>query len=280
MAIVRTDDEHYKAIANAIRENAELPDSSKIYPEDMPNVIPLVRNNGWNKGYNLGYEDGEEQGYNDGLTVGYENGEKAQYDAFWDVYQENGNKTNYERAFCAFTEETFKPKYDIKPTLAHGIFWGCKMDIDLADKFEKLGRTFDTSKITSAPYMFASSKFTRIGVINTSSMTGCPQMFQTCRKLITIDKLILKEDGSQSFTYTFSENNNLENIVIEGKIGQDVSFTWSTKLTHDSLMSIIIALYDYSDTSTTKTLTIGTGNLKKLTDAEKATATQKGWTLA
>jgi hypothetical protein len=47
-------------------------------------------------------------------------------------------------------------------------------------------------------------------------------------------------------------------------------------------MNIIDHLKDYSeDTSgTTHTLTIGTTNQDKLTDAEKQIVTDKGWTLA
>jgi hypothetical protein len=204
------------------------------------------------------------------------------YDEFWDNFQDFGNRVNYERAFCGFTNETFKPKYDIKPTHVYGLFWGCPATIDLAARLEELGITLDLSNGGSGSginYIFGSSKFIRIGVVDTRNMSSLPQTFQSCSNLITIDKLILKEDGSQTFQYTFGGCSSLENIVIEGKIGQDVSFNASPKLTHDSLMSIINALYNYSDTTTTKTLTLGTVNLAKLTDVEKAIATEKGWTL-
>ena len=57
---------------------------------------------------------------------------------------------------------------------------------------------------------------------------------------------------------------------------------WSTKLSHDSLMSIINALKDYSaDTSgTTYTLTIGGTNIEKLTQDELDSIEEKGWEYA
>ena len=51
----------------------------------------------------------------------------------------------------------------------------------------------------------------------------------------------------------------------------------SARLTHDSLISIINRL---PTVSSSKTLTIGQANKLKLTDAEIAVATQKGWTVA
>lgn len=66
---------------------------------------------------------------------------------------------------------------------------------------------------------------------------------------------------------------------ITGNPNLKTSFTFSdcTKLTHDSLMVVINGL----QTVTSKqTLTLGATNLAKLTDEEKAIATDKGWTLA
>ena len=74
----------------------------------------------------------------------------------------------------------------------------------------------------------------------------------------------------------------LEEITFEGVIGKNLNLSSSTKLKYESLMNIIGCLKDYSeDTSgTTHTLTIGTTNQNKLSAAEKAIVTQKGWTLA
>lgn len=71
----------------------------------------------------------------------------------------------------------------------------------------------------------------------------------------------------------------LENIVVEGDILQDINFSYSSKLTHDSLLSILRALVNNTE-GAALTCTLGKENLAKLTDGEKALATEKGWTLA
>ena len=51
----------------------------------------------------------------------------------------------------------------------------------------------------------------------------------------------------------------------------------STKFTESALVEI---LNNLATVTSTKKLTMGSTNLAKLTDAEKAIATNKGWTLA
>lgn len=63
-------------------------------------------------------------------------------------------------------------------------------------------------------------------------------------------------------------------------ITQDFRINNSTNLTHKSLLNIINALYDYSSSTTTHTLTIGYYNIIKLSEEEIATVTLKGWVLS
>lgn len=60
--------------------------------------------------------------------------------------------------------------------------------------------------------------------------------------------------------------------------GMKVSFSISasTKFTREALVEIIGNL---ATVTSTKTLTMGSTNLAKLTDDDKAVATGKGWTL-
>ena len=67
--------------------------------------------------------------------------------------------------------------------------------------------------------------------------------------------------------------------TITGNPNFKISFSLSdsTELTHDSIMVVINGL---QTVTSTQTLTLGSTNLDKLTDAEKKIATDKGWTLA
>jgi hypothetical protein len=92
-------------------------------------------------------------------------------------------------------------------------------DFDLAARLESLGVVLDTSKSTTFAWMFYSSyKITRIPTIDTTSAKSLSQTFYGT-KAHTIDKIILKEDGSQTFTETLRLASNLVNLTIEGTIG-------------------------------------------------------------
>ena len=214
---------------------------------------------------------------------GVADGKQAEYDAFWDGYQQMGSRNNYSNAFrVGWSNAVFKPKYDIKGSGSYAsAFAATDISGDLASLLDGMGRKLDTSKATSLNSLFYNAvKITRIPIIDTSGTSDITYMFESASALKTIDKVILKNDGSQSMN-AFRGLTALENLVIEGTIGQNgLNIQASTKLSHDSIMSIIGALKNYSGTGTTMTVTLGATNLAKLTDAEKAIATEKGWTLA
>ena len=60
-------------------------------------------------------------------------------------------------------------------------------------------------------------------------------------------------------------------------IGADLDIHWSTQFTREALLEIIGNL---KTVTSTKRLTMGATNLAKLTEEDKAIATNKGWTLA
>ena len=213
----------------------------------------------------------------------FDAGKKAEYDAFWDLVQENGNRTNYDFCFAgeAWSVDNFKPKYHIQPTSCQNMFayWGTYSGRIGAIDFRGFPIDFSKSKLV-ANCFYGNLFVVAVGEINTTSVNGLSNFFSTCPNLHTIEKFVVKESGENTYYNTFNYCIKLENITFEGVIGNDISFGDSPLLTHDSLMSIINHLKDFSGTTTTMTCTLGATNLAKLTDAEKAIATEKGWSLA
>lgn len=221
----------------------------------------------------------------------YDAGKKVQYDAFWDSYMKtliNGGSAQNLFSGSGWNKDNFYPKYSMEPlSAATAMFSYFSWDsdapyLDLAQRLKDCGVTLDTSNATVVTQMFFYAYVTRIPKISVIGAIGLDRVFRGT-KAVTIDELELKEDGTNTFSNVFQNCTALENIVITGTIGQNgFSVSDCTKLTKDSLLSIISALKDYSANAsgTTHTVTLGATNLAKLTDEEKAIATQKGWTLA
>lgn len=214
----------------------------------------------------------------------YDAGKRAQYDEFWDNYQDNGNRTQYNYAFAGYgwTDETFAPKYDMKMEKAERVFANAKIT-SVKALLEKYRVTIDFSECTGLANMFAGSTITEMGVIDTTSASSLNNVFYMGTKITTIDKLILKSDGSQTLNNTtFQSMNALQNIIFEGVIGKNgFNVQWSTNLSHDSLISTLNCLADKStDTSGTEwAITIGDENYAKLTTEERNIAYNKGWVI-
>ena len=174
----------------------------------------------------------------------YESGKKSQYDKFWDTYQQNGKLTNYSGAFegRGWTKETFKPKYDIRPINAYHMFnyGGNQCNIDMVELSKELGIVFDFSKTTSFYQCFCGNFFKRLGVIDTTSADSLNGMFVEFAGN-TIDKLIIRSDGSTTCGNSFQTAAALRNITIEGVIGKDWNMQWCP-LSKDSITSVINAL--------------------------------------
>ena len=108
----------------------------------------------------------------------------------------------------------------------------------------------DTSKVTNMSYMFAyCPNLTTIPQLDTSKVTNMNYMFARCSRLTEIHMTGMKA----SF---------------------DISA--STKFTREALVEII---NNCATVTSTKTLTIGSINLAKLTEEDQQIATNKGWAL-
>ena len=133
-----------------------------------------------------------------------------------------------------------------------------KAFFDAGGKFQNLTATSvdgwflpsDTSNVTNMSYMFnACSSLTSVPAFDTSNVTNMSSMFYSCYSLTEIHMTGMK-------------------------VSFDISA--STKFTESALVEI---LNNLTNVTSTQTLTMGSTNLAKLTDDEKAIATGKGWTL-
>lgn len=186
------------------------------------------------------------------------------------------NCFRWQQAFYGCKKLTSISRVDTSgATQAGALFSECNELIAVPDGL-------DMSKCTSFSSMFYRCwKLSVIPELDTRNCTDFRNAFSECRVLETIHGIDFS--SATSVVSTFNYCAKLKNITINGVIKiTGLSFSASPLLTHDSLMSIINALYDYvsEGTTGTYTLTLGSTNLAKLTDAEKAIATQKGWTLA
>ena len=166
----------------------------------------------------------------------------------------------------------------------------------------------DFSNVNSMKYAFYNCQsLVSIPQLNTSNATNFSQCFNGCRSLKSIPQL--DTSNAKDVSYMFSSCSSLMSIPLLdfGKV-TDASnmFGWGDiksltdlggfknlkinfrdglnhlpNLTVQSLMNVINNLYDFraNGETTTKTLQLGTTNLNKLTDEQKAVAVNKGWNL-
>ena len=181
----------------------------------------------------------------------FDAGKKSEYDTFWDSYQENGNKISYRLAFfgSGWNDTTFRPKYPMK--------------------------MYKGQQQMQAFYYF---RGTHIDVDIDFRAVGNAQVFQSASLLKTISKLIVTDEVT--YTNWFAGCTALEDITIEGTIGNDISFSDCALLTKGSIESIIDAL---SGTVTGKTLPVNAAAKQAaFTDSEWAVliGTKPNWTIS
>lgn len=128
--------------------------------------------------------------------------------------------------------------------------------------------------------MFSESSLEEIPAFDTSQCESFARMFYECTDFKTIPKL-----NASKLVSTFNMFygcTSLTNVGGFTGLKTDLSFTQGLipprNLTKESLLNVINEAADV--TANPKTLTFGATNLAKLTDEEKAIATNKGWTLA
>lgn len=191
------------------------------------------------------------------------------------------NSSQFESTFVNCTSLTVAPDWDYsRAKLMDNMFSGCV-------SLKSVPNKMNTSKVTNFSGMFNNCKnLDTIAGIDTSSGINFSCMFRNCTTLSTIPAInISGTTSSYHVASMFSNCSKLTDIRFEGNIYTNgLSFSSSPLLTHDSIVSIINALYDYSNDpegisdGSSHSVTIGS-SLSNATAQEIATAINKGWTL-
>ena len=192
----------------------------------------------------------------DNIPKVYEAGRKAERDAFWEEFNRNAGsslKGPFMFAGPAWSDKTFDPPRGsvIQPESTYMMFANTRIT-DLVKICEERNVTIDFSKatdITNPFYGAYGGSLTHVGVIDTRSSTKIASIAYGARELTTIDLIILKDDGSQTFTTPFNNASSLANIAFEGCIGKTVSFA-DSPLSVASMKSVISCLKNLTGTST------------------------------
>lgn len=217
---------------------------------------------GASAGYAEGVEAGKAEGFTEGKAEGVEEGKKAEYDAFWDAFQQNGERNRYDYGFYRLSAGCFYPKYDIKPigTTSYMMQYfndKAQEPLDVAARLEACGVVLDTSLATNFNRGFYwTSGVSRLPPISFESATDVSYCFGTNSNLVTIDKIILPEDGLHaSLIDAFAACEKLVNLTVQGTIGNNIYFTYCP-LSVESMKSIIAHLANYAGTASESVYTV------------------------
>ena len=143
--------------------------------------------------------------------------------------------------------------------------------------FSKVPEWVDFEGVTDMNKMFYfCGNLSTIPEIDSSKVTDMTSMFDFCKSLTTIPLIDTSSVTSMgSMLYRCYKLTDLGGFI---GLKCDLDLYDSPLITHESLLNVINKAADV--TASPATLTLGSTNLAKLTDEEKAIATNKGWTLA
>lgn len=164
-----------------------------------------------------------------------------------------------------------KPNRTIQPRNATNMFNSSSLT-DISDW------DIDFSKCTAFTQMCYSSYLQKIGVVDARGAYSVANAFNYARKLVEIEKIILKDAGTQPLDALVENCISLKEVRFEGVIGKNIRFAQSSLLSVDSVQSIIDHLKDLTG-ATAQTLTLHATVGANLTQAQKDAVSAKNWTL-
>jgi hypothetical protein len=172
----------------------------------------------------------------DDLDDVYEAGKKAEYDAFWASALKNLSTIAGIGRFAGecWNDDTFNPPSKITINGNCNYCFYVNTCTTLIDKVEKMNCTA----------LMCTFQYSKIKHICSLDLSNCFEMSSgfASGNIISIEKIISSANTAWR-NNVFSGATSLENVIFEGTIGQNgFDIHWSTKLTAESIDSIVRAL--------------------------------------
>ena len=190
----------------------------------------------------------------------YEKGKKDFEDSLVNYITNNGNRTYYEQAFrtaAFYKDNLINFKGRCTPIDSSYMFYNMKgthvpLGVDLSNI------NTDSANILNNLFAYC-SELLEIPDLNIPTPKKYSVTYGYCYKLHTIHGKIRTDENTIFSSSVFREDHALQNIEIEGTIGQNgFDVHWSKKLTKASLLSILKALS--LNITETKTITFSTAH--------------------
>lgn len=137
-----------------------------------------------------------------------------------------------------------------------------------------------TDNVTNFVYAFyGCTALEEIDGLLTNAATSLGECFHNCSSLVRIGNPLNVSSLTSQMDTTFTGCANLEVLTFSGTLRVDTWLSGAPKLTVASLLSVIDSLADLTGTGVSKKITFGARNKAKLSAAQLALVTDKGWTL-
>ena len=290
MAMITTNDHHYHAIANAIRENAGTDRTYK--PEEMPLGVGHAYSAGFACGYNMGVEDGETNGKNisNQWWIDFIKG-KTNLDGFFKEGKfetipdglDFSNVTSMGQTFYTCSNLKRLPFINSTNCTYFGYAFGGigQVSNPLDEVLIDMRSATDTEQILGSAKVYKWKLLGDLrGVKNAANMTVWSAVAEIrAYEDETMAVEIPLDLSSNTKTSVFAYNNSLRYVrVAPGSIKVSQNVGAANLLEDGTIQSIIDGLADLTG-ATAQTLTLHADVGAKLTQAQKDAVSAKNWTL-
>ena len=186
---------------------------------------------------------------------------------------DTANGTNFKNAWASCISLTSFPMIDVSNgTDFNNAWYHCYKLTELP--------LLNTSNGTDFGFAWSNCvALTEFPALDLSKGTNFSSAWYWCSALTTMPALDLSK--GTNFNNAWYKCESLTTLGGFGAIKESISLSSSPNLTVESIMNVITQAADLNELGITgKTMTFGSTNLAKLTDAQKGVATSKGWSLA